>query len=100
MQIETVKDILYIGGVTFAALSSFIGGIWWLSSVWSAIKENKKLREEDRQEIMAEITKLHTKIDRVENETRKRVDETHRLFSEIKEQIAKLEGKLEIFFKK
>ena len=48
---------------------------------------------------MEKVEDLNRKIDRVEVETREVVEKTHRLFGEIKEQLARMEGKWEVFFK-
>lgn len=98
MDVSLIKDILTIAAIVASALGSIVGAIWWLNSVWNAIKENKILREKDKEELLGEISKLHTKVDRVELETKHQVEKTHGLFSEIKEQIARLEGKIEVFF--
>lgn len=97
--LTVIKDSIYIIGAVIGLVSSFVGGVWWLSSVWSAIKENKKLREEDKKELIEEINELKSKIDRVERETQHRVEQTHKLFADIKEQLARMEGRLEIFFR-
>lgn len=99
MELSHVKDYIYIIGAIIGFLTTLVGGIAWLTNIHNNIKENQKLRKEDKDELLIHIDELHKKIDKVETDARQRVEDTFRLFSEIKEQLARWEGKFEVFFK-
>jgi len=107
MDITSIKDGIAIGSAVFAVLGSIIGGVLYLNANWNlsksnaeAIKENRKLREEDKKETMKHIDELGFKIQTVENETRLIIEKINKELGEMNKQLTRIGTIIELYIEK
>lgn len=72
------------------------GGIVWLTKLHLDVLNNRKLREEDKQELLKEFNRITIRVEKVEIEN----SQTLAVLTDIKVQLSAIEATLRLFLKK
>lgn len=75
--------------------SLIIGGAVWLTKLHLDVLNNRKLREEDKQELLKEFNRIAIRVEKVEIEN----SQTLAVLTDIKVQLSAIETTLRLFLK-
>lgn len=90
---DILKDSVWLAVTVLGALG---GGIAWLTRLHVDVTTNRKLREDDKKELLEHIETVSKRMSRLEAEGA-RISE---LFAEIKERLVAIETSLKLFVNK
>lgn len=98
--LENVNNIVYLIVAIVGVGVTFIGFVRWLNTIYNDVKINRKLREEDKAEILEEIKRLEHRINTVEKTAQQHNEKTTEMFMRIREDIAELKAQIALFINK